>query len=280
MREKPSLTAAFGSIVRGRPLPGDLERRLEARVAAGARAWPGVTVDAAGYVQHLAARVGASGDVGPALDALSDDLYLAYACTRGEPRALAAFEGVLARATAYVTRAGDAAAEELRQTMRTRLLTADGRAEPLIARYGGRAPLAAWLRVVAVRVARSLLRSSPNEETLRTGAGAARGGDPETQLLKARHASAFNRAIEAALARLSTKDRALVRLYFVESMSLKALARVYHVHESTMSRRLAALRAEIAEHVRAELRLAPGELESIAAFVMSRVDVHLSKLGR
>jgi len=219
-----------------------------------------------------------------AIDKVSSDLYLACACLDGDCEAIATFDRQFLRlVTAYVARVNGAQSlsGEVQQILRTKLLVSNGDGPPLIAGYRGRAPLGAWLRVVAVRTARSLLRASARDVTLQTDAGPrALGGDPEIQLLKARHGSAFNRALTEALSGLSAKDRTLLRLYFVESTSLASLARMYHVHESTMSRRLAGLRAHLAERVAAELKVGRDELESIAALVMSRVDVHLSKLGR
>ena len=255
---------------------------LERHVEASHHAWPKLSVARERYVQHLAAQVGADENIREFLRKVSSDLYLACACVDGDPAALATFDSQFLRLVgAYVARVTGAESlpAEVQQILRTKLLMSTGDGPPLIASYRGRASLGAWIRVAAVRTARSLLRASARNVTLRTDRGPrALGGDPETQLLKARHGGAFNRAMTSALSQLPAKDRTLLRLYFVESTSLASLARMYHVHESTMSRRLGALRADLAERVRAELKVGHDEFESIAALVMSQVDVHLSKL--
>jgi RNA polymerase sigma-70 factor (ECF subfamily) len=251
-------------------------------VARAQQAWPKLRVSPERYVQHLAAQIGSDDDVQQSLGKVSTDLYVACACIDGNDQALAIFDSHFLRpVTAYVARVNrnESLSTEVEQVVRAKLLLGTRDAQPLLATYRGRAPLGAWLRVVAVRTARSVLRSSPRDITLRTNAGPrAPGGDPETQLLKARHRAAFDRALASALAQLPSKDKVLLRLYFVESASLASLARMYHVHESTLSRRLSALRADLAERVRSELKVGRDELESIAALVLSQVDAHLSRL--
>ena len=87
-------------------------------------------------------------------------------------------------------------------------------------------------------------------------------------------------ALEHALQALDERDRALLRLYFVEGMSLATLGRIYHVHESTMARRIQALRARLLDGVKGELSIGTTSVHDLHALVESQLDVHLSEVFR
>lgn len=149
-----------------------------------------------------------------------------------------------------------------------------------IAEYAGRAPLRAWLRTVAVRAALNLRRGAraaeseavtTSDERMLGGAGV----DPEVRLAKARSKAVFEQALRAAVARLSAKERTLLRLHLVNGLSIDVLGAHYRVGRSTAARWLAAAREALREHTRAELmaRLGPADLTSILAFVRSQLDL-------
>ena len=234
---------------------------------------------------HIARHVAMTDDEA-ALEAIFvEDLYVAAACAEGDPAALTTFERtLLPRVAPYVARV-DAAPDfvsDVLQTVRVRLLMVREGKPPSIGDYGGRAPLAAWLRVAAVRAAQTLANQDARYVTLGTDMGDAQPGgrsspplDPEMGFLKEEAAAEVNRALERTLADLGDRDRALLRLYFVEGMSLAALGRVYHVHESTMMRRVHALRDRLLAEVKSELGVDSEDLASRLALVASRLDVHL-----
>src|SRR5581483_4498624 len=94
------------------------------------------------------------------------DLYLACACARGVPAALAALDrAVLLRVPAFICRVStDAAfADEVRQQLRERLLVAPPGGAPKIAEYGGAGALHAWVRVAALRTALNLRRNRDDQ---------------------------------------------------------------------------------------------------------------------
>src|SRR5438067_501924 len=92
------LSEAFASVLRREP-DAALEPQLRRMHQSGARAWPEVKLDVESYVRHLAARVGADVDPAVVLRTIhASDLYLACACARGDPRAIAALD------QAYVSR--------------------------------------------------------------------------------------------------------------------------------------------------------------------------------
>jgi RNA polymerase sigma-70 factor (ECF subfamily) len=70
-----------------------------------------------------------------------------------------------------------------------------------------------------------------------------------------------------------------MRLYHGEGLALEALAALYRVHLSTVSRWLTCAREQIAEatlrHLRERLGVGPSEAESIAGLVLKQLDVSL-----
>jgi RNA polymerase sigma-70 factor, ECF subfamily len=246
------------------------------------RALPGVDYALADYREHL--RVLSAGEPLPTAHAV--DLYLAGACAKGDPTALKLLEqGYLLPVRGVVGRYNGAPdfVDEVMQDLREKLLLPP---EPRIARYGGRGPLGAWIRVAAGRVAIDLLRAADPASASATSPEALGDADlgPEVQILREVYREAFQEALKTALGALSAKDRNLLRRHLVDHMTLEEIAGPYGVHPATVARRLQALREEIAESVRA--RLAATHLEqggesslaSLAQAIRSEVYVSLSPL--
>jgi RNA polymerase sigma-70 factor, ECF subfamily len=246
------------------------------------RALPGVEFSYQDYQQHL--RQVAEGQ--PLPTAHASDLYLAGACAKADPTALRLLDqGYLLPVRGVVGRYNGSPdfVDEVLQQLREKLLLPP---EPRIARYGGRGPLGAWIRVAAGRVAIDLLRTAepgganaPRPEAL---ADADLG--PEVQILREVYREAFQEALKGALAALQPKDRNLLRRHLCDHMTLEEIAGPYGVHPATVARRLHALREEIAETVRARLAAQHHEqggvssLASLAQAIRSEVYVSLSPL--
>lgn len=272
----------------------DAERVLEAAVAQGRRRFPDLEIDPAAFVAHLSRHVGGDADVAATLALLHvEDLYLACASALGDPRAIATLDrDLLTPAVAYarrVHRASDGLVDDAAQRLRMRLLVREPEREPAIASYAGRSPLGSWLRLAAIREARYLLRSgaraserdaAEGAESARFGEHAARARSPELALLKRQGAESMGDALERVLHALDERDRALLRLYFVEGMSLATLGRIYHVHESTMARRLQELRSRLGDDVKDDLSMGTTSVHDLRAIVESQLDVHLSEVLR
>lgn len=286
-----SLAAAF-AVSSGRATPAEGDRGLEAAIAGiveRARArWPGVAVDPVAFARHLGER--APRDVS-AVDALAaiatDELWLALACLGGDPAALRAFEDAFLRDVgAFVAGVDRAPAfvDEVRQVLREKLFTGPA---PKIGEYTGRGALGGWVRVAALRVALNLKRGDargPAAEGAVVDDAIAADLGPELAYLRAHYKDAFTAALRAALEALPDRDRALLRLYHVESLPLDAIAALYRVHLSTVSRWLSRAREGIAEattrHLCARLGVGASQAESIAALVLSQVDLSLTRLLR
>src|SRR5215475_13883246 len=124
--------------------------------AAAAAAWPDVALGPEAFARHLARHAGADPE-GYLAAVHAEDLYLACACSAHDAAAIRALEARhLARVPAALARlrATPDRADEVAQRLRERFLVG-ARA---IADYSGRGPLAAWVRVAAVRTLLSMLR--------------------------------------------------------------------------------------------------------------------------
>jgi RNA polymerase sigma-70 factor (ECF subfamily) len=262
-----------------------LEIALRRLFEAGRQAWPGIEVGPEAFVRQLATR----GAAGPLADVRAAELYLACACAERAPRAIEAFDRAhLHQVGAFLSRLRPSAAfvDDVRQVLREKLFVGKGAAAPKIGEYNGRAALASWLRVIAVRAAIDLRRAGdePKEEGGDEDRGR-RGGavtDPEIRFIQQRYRGAFNDAIRDAVDALDAEHREILRLHFVEGRTLDQLAGSLGVHRATVARRLKAAREAVLGQARLRLGERLGarhaELESLAGVMMSQVDLSLRGL--
>jgi RNA polymerase sigma-70 factor (ECF subfamily) len=238
-----------------------------------------VNLAGAAFASHLGERAASEA----ALDKLhTNDLFLACACLGSQPEALTAFESAFITQLEPHVRRYDPSpefADEVRQILRERFFVWVHGAPPRIAGYSGRGTLGAWVRVAAVRVA---LRLSIQQRARPPEAEAIVGADPELQYVRARYKAAFERALAEALGGLEAAERNLLRLHFVEGLTVDGLAPMYGIHRATAARRLAEARERLLVATRARLQEALGisgrELDSLLALVRSWIDINLSSL--
>jgi RNA polymerase sigma-70 factor (ECF subfamily) len=269
-----------------------IEAALRALDAAGRSAWPEVPLQAQAFAVHIADRVRAQRNVNDALSGLhAADLFLACACSRGVPAALAAFERThLARVHGFVGRIDSslAFADEVAQSIREQLLVAERGGESRIANYSGRGPLSSWLRIIAIRTALRIQRDRtgstlPAEREMETGLRSA--VDPELDYLKLRYRGAYQEALEAGLASLPDRDALLLKLHYLDGLNIDRIGALYGMHRSTVARWRANVRRRVLESTREQLHrrlsLSESEFDSLLAVVRSQLIVSLrSALAR
>ncbi|HET9451088.1 MAG TPA: sigma-70 family RNA polymerase sigma factor, partial [Aggregicoccus sp.] len=176
--------------------------------------------------------------------------------------------------------------DELHQALRVRLLVASGAQRPRIATYTGRGPLRAWLGVAALRLALSLC--PPKDAPATAGAEdllvdlVDGEPDPELRHLQTHYRAEFRSALADALAALPERARAVLRLTYVERLRLAQVARLYQVHESSVSRWVSQATAEVGTAVRRRLmeRLAvsPATARSVERLALDRLDLSIARL--
>ncbi len=269
------------------------------------RRWPGVELGGEAFAAELGRRAAGGGDPAAALAALhAEDLYLALACARGDRAALAHFDReLLGQIGAFVAGidASPSFADEVRQRLGERLFArraGGGGARPgegggegagggpgaggTIGDYGGRGPLGAWVRVAATRVALNLRRGARRESRRAPSVEEAVGAALDLAHVKERYREPFAASLREALRALPPDQRAMLRLYHVEGLSLEALAALYRVHPATASRRLARARERVAEGalrgLRERLGASASEVESLVPLVLSRLEVSFERL--
>jgi RNA polymerase sigma-70 factor (ECF subfamily) len=264
-----------------------LAQALTEALTQARRAWPGVELRPAAFLAHLAARAAPDADLHDWLTRVhAGDLYLTCACLEGAPSALEILDSEYVRkiAGSVATRARQPElADELREALLSRLLVASSKASPRLGAYLGRGPLAAWLRVAAVRALTDLRRAVPSAAAHQDAAGEVQANltEPELAVLRSRHGPELANAIQVSIAALPRRERTLLRLHYFENMSTYAMGRLYGVHSTTVVRWLATARELILKKTRQLLRnrlkVSEAELDGILALADSQLNVTLSR---
>lgn len=271
------------------PVPGleQLESLLTAAVEHARSRWPGIALEPEAFVAFVAERLPPGAPLPEALGATSaiDELYLAFGCLRHHRVALQRFEDTYLREVGAFVSGVDrspAFVDEVRQLLRERLFAGS---EPKISEFTGSGALGGWVRVAALRIALNLKRSEARADSAaRESVEAVLGEDlgPELQHLRSHYREAFTEAVRASLGQLTDRDRTLLRLYHVEALSLDAIAALYRVHLSTVSRWLSRAREQVAEATTQQLckrlGVGPSSVNSIAALVVGQIDLSLTRL--
>jgi RNA polymerase sigma-70 factor (ECF subfamily) len=278
------LAAAFRRAASGRFAEtlsaSELEAKLAALCALGRARWPQVTLSPEDVAAAAGVRVKSDAELS---DLHAADLYLAAACALGVRGAVDSFERELLSAASLSTALrridGSAAfVEEVRQAVREKLFVPPpGR----IAEYSGRGPLAAWTRVVAVRVALDL-RPRHREEQHSEDAAVAAERDPELRYLQQKYKEDFEEATKAAFLDLDDEQVNLLRLQLVDGLQTAQIASLFRVDRSTIKRRLAACRETLLLRTRAALQerlgVSPESFASLSRLLASQLHVSVERL--
>lgn len=287
------LCAGFLRRWQGNPAAVDavaLGLTLAERLESARGVWPQLAADPIGFAEWLGDRT-PRGDAIAWLRALHvDDLYLTHACVGRQRRALHAFETCfVARVPTYLAslRPSAQAIEAAQQDLRIRLLVEERGAMPRIAGYTGTGSLDGWVRVAAIRIALDRVhaesrRGSREIDPDHTDDVVAPGIDVERGLVEARHRDDFAAAFREAFAALPTRDRSLLRLTFVESLTPGRIAQRYAVHRTTVMRWLQsaehALRGQLRVRVKNRLRASEEECDGLLAVLSDGLSITIGSL--
>ncbi len=190
----PSITQLFRQRARWTASEEELGPALEALIARARAAHPGLELPLEDFIPFVAERV-------ESLSGLSTlaagDLYLVWACVRGDARALETLERAqLPHVRSFLRRKRLSAdqMDEVVAMLRERLLLGSEHTPAKLLSYRGQSPLLVWLQIVALRLAQRLLRNVPPridaEEGLELVSAAA---DPERGTSKRREAESSRR---------------------------------------------------------------------------------------
>lgn len=263
----------------------NLRCAFEAALRTARDAWPDLDLDLRSFAAHVGARLPEHPPLAALLPTLClEDLFVACACTIGVPGSTAAFEK---RHDADVRRGIGSSVDELdeaHQDFLRHVLVSTPDRPARIARYTGRGPLGRWVRVVVRRRLIDRTRSEGSKDTVSWHGNEleAAYGDPELALLRQTTRDAFRDALERGAAALEPRDRNILRYVYVHQLRIREIAGIYRVDASTIKRRLAAIRRDLAGEVRTELRARLGlderelelqlaELPSVLSLTLDRV---------
>jgi RNA polymerase sigma-70 factor (ECF subfamily) len=261
-----------------------LEAALVAAVERARAAWPALALDGEGFISHLAARIPGDAEPESALESLQvADLYLLYGCLRGDAAALAAFESAHLADLGVVARVDPSQAfvDEIRQRLRVHLFVGES---PKASEYSGRGALGSWLRVVGLRLAHMMKRSTRREVVADDDSAneLLAGGDPELDYIKQRYRADFVAAVREAVGGLDQRERTLLRLNLVDRLNIDKIGLLYGVHRATVASWIAAARKSILSSTRKvlekRLSLERLEFDSLMGLVLSNLDVSLHRL--
>lgn len=184
-----------------------------------------------------------------------EELVLARACSAGND---AAWETLLTRfraslyETAYRIAGNDATGREIADELYADLYgipNSTGRRVSKLDYYMGRGSLEGWLRTVLAQHhidrCRSYSKNVSLEEQVEAGAAFPAPAEPVTTAPDPRLAAALTQT----LYELDPEDRFLLASYYLDQRTLAQLARTLHVHESTISRRLDRITAQLHKRV-------------------------------
>lgn len=267
----------------------DLDALVRAQLDEGAREWPTVTLEPVAYLRALAdklrERAGEPADhVIRSMPAA--DLYLAAACTAGDPAAIAAFHEAIfpvIRPALVKLALAESTIEEAEQRALVMILVGDP-VRPAIATYSGRGRLRSWVRSIGVRTARRLAGVTDggghDDELDRLTANV---HDPELALLREQYREQVRTALAAALGGLAERQRNVLRQYYIDGLTIDQLASLYHVDRATTARWVIGARSAVLDGTRDRLRSVLGatsdEVESILRLVRSELELSLRLLG-
>jgi RNA polymerase sigma-70 factor (ECF subfamily) len=266
------------------PAAGELAAALGEAIDRGVAAWPALRPDRIGFARFLGDRV-------PPDVALEDglrgralgELYLAFACLAGDPRASAELdERYLKELVELLARQRiphDVASETV-QRLRIRLLTGE---RPVLRAYSGAGSLRGWLRITALREAiRAQRRARGRDDDEVSEALADAAGDPGLQYQRRLYQDEFRAAFGQAVASLSVRERNLLKQSVLYGATVDDLGALYQVHRATAARWIAAARERLAEATRLrmieQLKIEPSEYDSILQLIRSQLDVSVIRV--
>lgn len=265
---------------------------LLAHWSGGVAIWSEIEVAPERFAQELVRRVGTQPDVDAMLAVLEavrgTDVYLAIACCDGDARAIGRLDELVSRELRHAAGKLHATADQVTEVhaeLRRVLLVEDDARRAALREYAGRGDLRGYIRVMATRALIRAINRGRREIAIDDTEFFDRvlpDSDPEVSILRAQYHEPVDAALRAALARLDTRSRALLRYQLIDGWSIDQVGKLYGVHRATAARWLADARDTLGAAIRAELasrlQIDTEEVDSIVRLVQSRVDMSLDRL--
>lgn len=248
----------------------------------GLRRWSRIDLSFPSFLDAVIPRVRDA----PHIEKLSwMDLFLCASCELGEPEGLITLEREYIPSVGLSLRRTGLAEEqvtEVLQQLREKIFTTTTNGSSRLREYSGRSKLTRWLYVIAVRIEHNNRRAESRRD-VRDGMAMASLVDalpnPELKIIKTWQRTQVQQIIERSIRALEGETRQLLRLHFVEELSIDRLSLLYNVHRATVARRITqavhALRGVVQQLAMEELGLNLLEYQSLLRFVRSQMEVNL-----
>jgi RNA polymerase sigma-70 factor, ECF subfamily len=269
---------------RPRSDPAEIGAELLRACEEAKAAWPGVTYSPEELARVLGGLVQSDDALAELRQVHAADVYLACACVAGDTAAVRAFGRVhLARVREWVNQVdrSEAFADDVRQEASRRLLVASDR-PPDLAGYSGRGALGAYVRIFVTRLARKMKRGKAQSRHVEIPlALEAPDLDPEVALLRRRYAREFSDAFRATLTTLSADERNVLKLHYLDGLSIEEVGTTYRVSRATAARWLARARSRVVEETQRmlvdRLGMSAPNAASMLALVQSQLGASLMR---
>jgi len=186
-----------------------------------------------------------------------EELMLARACSAGHERAwevfLTRFRSALYE-TAYRMASDEVTARELADELYAELYGVDRKSK--LDSYMGRGSLEGWLRTVLAQRCVDRWRTYAKTVSLEERVEAGEGFAAPTEAASSAPDPRVSAAVQQALGGLKADERYILAAYYLDQRTVAAIARTLGIHESTISRRLERLTANLRKRVRKCLQAA------------------------
>ncbi len=220
----------------------------------------------------------------------TNDLLLTVACARGSDAGWRRFHASYRKYLSDVTRrllGGTPGLEEIGEGIWIDLFLPDRSGQSRIASYDGRSSLATWLRVVVSnRVINERQRrsfSAGDIEAIPEPVDPSALTDVEARLRRSRYQTMIVGAFKQALASLETREALLVLLRYDQGLQLGEVARLFDVHQSTITRQLdrivERLRNQVVARLKSDYFLDAAQIEECLSVACDTFSSSLSILG-
>jgi len=222
------------------------------------------------------------------------DLFLTTACAAGDGVAWEVFRREyrsVIHIAALKTSTSASEAAELSDTLLTDLFLPheSGRGESKIAQYHGLGSLEGWIKVVVHRMAidriRLHQRDVPIEELEVELPSNSADGKPDESIVERdthRARDMVSQCLTLALEQLSPQERLVLNLYYLEGVNLKGIGQILKAHESTASRLLDRLKAQLHKSVKKQLqekfKVRKTEVPHLIELAQGHLEIDLKKI--
>jgi len=262
-----------------------LDARARQHLEAARQVHADVRLDDGIFLEHLERHAASSQDPARFLATVHGaDLFLACACAAGDPAAIArvtrSYSSTLRR---DLRRRGYdlELVAEVEQLLYLRLLVAVPDKQPQIASYTGQIPLGAWLRVIATHLGIDVIRREGKHAAVELQEDMALAQAVETEPVVARVLDVAGAVFEAAFLKLDRQQKRILRLHFLDGMSLEHIGARYDAHRATVARWIASARVQLMNEIRRgmaeRLHLPAADVDSLLFVVRSRLDLSIAR---